>query len=93
MDYENAINSAVRKLREALNDNSESPRFVETLPRRGYRFLAPVTRKTEAAPVQEAPPVAVREVRQPEVPPLKPRGWAIAAGLVGSPWQVRHSFG
>lgn len=43
VDYENAINSAVRKLREALIDTSDNPRFVETLPRRGYRFAAPVT--------------------------------------------------
>ena len=40
VDYENAINSAVRKLREVLIDNSDNPRFVETLPRRGYRFVA-----------------------------------------------------
>ncbi|MBV8553267.1 MAG: winged helix-turn-helix domain-containing protein [Acidobacteriaceae bacterium] len=39
VDYDNAINSAVRKLREALGDVSETPRFIETLPRRGYRFL------------------------------------------------------
>jgi Transcriptional regulatory protein, C terminal/WD40-like Beta Propeller Repeat len=47
VDYENAINSAVRKLRDALSDSSENPRFVETLARRGYRFIAPVTRRID----------------------------------------------
>src|SRR5580698_9659319 len=44
VDYENAINSAVRKLREVLVDTSDNPRYVETLAKRGYRFIAPVSR-------------------------------------------------
>ena len=43
VDFEVGLNSAVRKLREALDDSPDTPRFVETLPRRGYRFIAPVT--------------------------------------------------
>ena len=42
VDFDLGLNSAVRKLREALDDSAENPRFVETLPRRGYRFIAPV---------------------------------------------------
>lgn len=42
VDFEVGLNSAVRKLREALDDSAENPRFVETLPRRGYRFVASV---------------------------------------------------
>jgi eukaryotic-like serine/threonine-protein kinase len=42
VDFENGLNVAVRKLRAALGDESESPRYIETVPRRGYRFLAPV---------------------------------------------------
>ena len=42
VDFENAINSSIRKLRDALGDKAENPRFVETLARRGYRFIAPV---------------------------------------------------
>jgi len=42
VDFEVGLNSAVRKLREALDDSAENPRFVETLPRRGYRFVGPV---------------------------------------------------
>ena len=41
VDFDNAINSAIRKLRDALGDRSESPRFIETIARRGYRFVAP----------------------------------------------------
>jgi len=43
VDFEVGLNSAVRKLREALDDSADMPRFVETLPRRGYRFLGAVT--------------------------------------------------
>ncbi len=44
VDFDNNLNAAVGKLRQALGDSAESPRFVETLPRRGYRFLASVER-------------------------------------------------
>jgi len=43
VDFDHSLNSAVMRLREALGDSAERPRFVETLPKRGYRFLAPVT--------------------------------------------------
>lgn len=45
VDFETGLNSAVKKLRDALGDSAESPRFIETLPRRGYRLIA----KVEAA--------------------------------------------
>src|ERR1700722_5126739 len=61
VDYENAINSAVRKLREVLIDTSENPRFVETLARRGDRFIAPVTQvSTASAPAKpDVAPIGV----------------------------------
>src|SRR5216684_2220163 len=43
VDFDNSLNTAINKLREALGDSAESPRFIETLPRRGYRFIALVT--------------------------------------------------
>ncbi len=43
VDVDNSVNAAINRLREALDDSAESPRYVETLPRRGYRFVAPVT--------------------------------------------------
>ena len=42
VDYERGLNKAVNKLREVLRDSADSPRFVETIPRRGYRFIAPL---------------------------------------------------
>lgn len=42
VDYEHGVNSAVNRIREALGDSAANPRFVETLARRGYRFIAPV---------------------------------------------------
>jgi Tol biopolymer transport system component/DNA-binding winged helix-turn-helix (wHTH) protein len=49
VDVDHNLNTAINKIREVLGDSAESPRFVETLPRRGYRFVAPVegTRTTE----------------------------------------------
>jgi eukaryotic-like serine/threonine-protein kinase len=43
VDFDNSLNAAVNKLRDALGDSADSPRFIETLPRRGYRFIAEVT--------------------------------------------------
>jgi DNA-binding winged helix-turn-helix (wHTH) protein/tetratricopeptide (TPR) repeat protein len=42
VDFENGLNSAVNRLREALSESPERPKFIETIPRRGYRFIAPV---------------------------------------------------
>jgi TolB-like protein len=42
VDFDHSVNAAVNKLREALGDSAENPRFVETLPRHGYRFIAPL---------------------------------------------------
>jgi len=54
VDFENSLNAAVRRLRAALDDSPEKPRFVETLARRGYRFIAAVH---PAAPAQAKPVV------------------------------------
>ncbi len=42
VDFDHSLGIAMNKLREALNDSAENPRFVETLAKRGYRFIAPV---------------------------------------------------
>jgi TolB-like protein/DNA-binding winged helix-turn-helix (wHTH) protein/Tfp pilus assembly protein PilF len=42
VDFDHSLNTAIMRLREALNDSSDNPRFIETLPRHGYRFVAPV---------------------------------------------------
>jgi hypothetical protein len=43
VDFDNSLNTAINKLREALGDSADNPRFIETLPRRGYRFIVAVT--------------------------------------------------
>jgi len=42
VDFEQGLNAAVKRLRDTLGDSAETPRFIETVPRRGYRFIAPV---------------------------------------------------
>src|SRR5512141_1919089 len=49
VDFEHSLNAAVKRLRAALGDDAENPRFVETLPRRGYRFIAPLQRAAAAS--------------------------------------------
>src|SRR5580704_4702088 len=56
VDFDHGLNNAVMRLREVLGDSSDHPRFIETLPRRGYRFIAPVELKSSGAehPAPEA---------------------------------------
>jgi len=62
VDFEHSINTAVKKLREALGDDAENPRFIETLPRHGYRLIAPV----DGAARGGAPVVAAVYDRHPK---------------------------
>jgi len=51
VDFDHGLNNAVNRLREALGDSAETPRFIETLPRKGYRFLASVNREANTESV------------------------------------------
>ncbi len=62
VDFDVGLNVAIKKLRDALRDSADNPRFVETLPRRGYRFIAPV---------EDALPAQVRASSAGAAPPLK----------------------
>src|SRR3984885_4971173 len=53
VDFDQSLNKAVNRVREALNDNAATPQYIETVPRRGYRFIAPVA----AIPQTEEPTV------------------------------------
>ena len=55
VDFEHSLNSAIKKLRAALSDSAENPRYIETLPRIGYRFVAPV-QELSSAPVSSTSP-------------------------------------
>ena len=50
IDFEHSVNSSIKRLREALGDDAATPRFIETLPRYGYRFIAPVQEQQKAFP-------------------------------------------
>src|SRR5271155_3226293 len=63
VDFDQSLNKAVNRVREALNDSAGTPQYVETIPRRGYRFIAPVA--APAAP--DAPGPAAFE-NTPETP-------------------------
>jgi DNA-binding winged helix-turn-helix (wHTH) protein len=55
VDFDQALNTAITKIRTALGDEPDNPRFVETLPRRGYRFIGPVDKPSPLAPSPTAP--------------------------------------
>src|SRR6266446_2056279 len=67
VDFNHGLNAAVNKLREALSDSAESPRYIETLPRRGYRFIAiiepritPAARPAPASPIEQSAGISVQ---------------------------------
>ena len=91
VDFEQGMNHAVRELRSALGDAAESPRFIQTLPRRGYRFLAPVEKVAADGPAAPIDPDTVaRDAVAPLAEPVRPaasprRAWprgAAAAAVV-----------
>jgi DNA-binding winged helix-turn-helix (wHTH) protein len=75
VDYEHGVNAAVNRIREALGDAASNPRFVETLARRGYRFVAPVERIVES----ESPSSATPDSPSPESTEQAPELAAVSA--------------
>jgi cholera toxin transcriptional activator len=75
VDYEHGVNSAVNRIREALSDPAATPRFIETLARRGYRFIAPVEaiapESTQAGTIP-AGSVSAGDPAQPEPESIPP---------------------
>jgi DNA-binding winged helix-turn-helix (wHTH) protein len=85
-DFEHGLNAAVNRVRDALGDSSDNPRFVETVPRRGYRFIAPVNGVAHStgldnvvhiAPPEPAPYEPPEPAPEPSQP--KPRTSKLAA--------------
>jgi DNA-binding winged helix-turn-helix (wHTH) protein len=90
VDFEQSLNFCIRQIRAALGDNANSPRYLETLPRRGYRWIGgPVERVTASAAVREwpravTPEPAVEPATAPAPLPAPERArpaWPLAAGL------------
>jgi DNA-binding winged helix-turn-helix (wHTH) protein/Tol biopolymer transport system component len=67
VDFDHSLNKAVNRIREALNDNPGAPQFVETVPRRGYRFIAPISAlvETEAPKPTEGAPEPTEGAPEP----------------------------
>ena len=78
VDFEHGLNAAVKRLRDVLGDSADTPRFIETVPRRGYRFVAPVEGNGQPS-VATAPDAATT----PLVPSRRRRKWRWAGALVG----------
>lgn len=90
VDFDSGLNRAINRLRAALGDEADNPRFVETLERRGYRFIAPVTAQ-EPAPASEvaARPAPAAEVSSPPMPRRRRAIWlgtALSAAALTAVW-------
>lgn len=72
VDFEQILNNSIGKLREALGDRADSPRFVETLPRLGYRFIAPVEKSSANSETPENPQRAAQLTPTSETNPVMP---------------------
>ena len=104
VDFEHSLNTHIKKLRQVLNDDAETPRYIETLPRRGYRFIAQVESVQNGSPVAEdiGKPETDTEAdsnkptTQPEPSPTtlsRPRPWKYAvAALLGCALLIALSY-
>jgi DNA-binding winged helix-turn-helix (wHTH) protein len=94
VDFDHSLNTAINKLRDTLRDGAANPRFIETLPRRGYRFIAPVHVLNGAA---ETPTVAIIGTGQPdlnagvELPKAHPATARMLFGLLQAMYLVLYA--
>lgn len=95
VDFEQGLNSAVNKLRQTLGDSAEQPRYVETIPGRGYRFIAPVHRPSTQAVLEIPEPAPSRVERKPsrrvQLSLLFLAGAALALAAGGGYWLANRS--
>lgn len=82
VDFEHSLNAAVRRLRDAIGDSADVPRFIETLPRRGYRFIAPVIQPPASEEASPGPEDVTAGVASPK-PPVTPARRLTRARVVG----------
>ena len=86
VDFDHGLNAAVTRLRQVLSDSAETPRYIETVARRGYRFIAPVGAAAEAVSTSQAEPLLTPSKRQVWVWPV------LAVLLIGSALMSRWVF-
>lgn len=76
VDFDHSLNTAVMKLRDALGDSADKPLYIETIPKRGYRFVAPVSHSPisqssiSQSPISQSP-FSDNEASRNEAPPMK----------------------
>jgi len=82
VDFEHSLNSAIKKLRAALGDSAENSRYVETVPRFGYRFIAPVEEVSTNARAAAQPPLVTKDSEAAaKMRELRPRRWPMLLGI------------
>jgi len=92
VEFDVGLNTAVKKLRAALSDSADNPRFVETVPRVGYRFVAPVSVSRPAVSSYVQPEVAVAIVEESGDSPLPPGASSSDAAAPGATPQGKVPF-
>ncbi len=81
VDFDHSLHNAIARIREALGDSAEKPRYIETLPRRGYRYIGPV--EDSPAPAAVAERVADANIEESIAPPPKQQSrFAVALGAL-----------
>ncbi|MFZ1918778.1 MAG: tetratricopeptide repeat protein [Terriglobales bacterium] len=85
VEFDNSLGVAIRKVRDSLNDDADTPRYVETLPRRGYRFVAPVTVLGSETSIQSKAPSETLTT-----PPLETASNAASPAQTNSDGQRRY---
>jgi len=85
VDFERSLNAAVKRLRDTLGDSADTPRFIETMPRRGYRFIAPVEIAAPPPAMIAAPPTA-----RPMAPAT---AWLLLTVIVGGSLAIAQAGG
>lgn len=97
LDADTSINTAIRKIRQALRDDPEKPRFIQTVTGKGYRYIGPVSpaeTPSIAQGLQTPPPIGANEpLPATKVPQLGRRNWRFAAVLVAIALLVLASVG
>jgi Tol biopolymer transport system component/DNA-binding winged helix-turn-helix (wHTH) protein len=82
VDFDQSLNKAVNRVREALNDNAGTPQYIETVPRRGYRFIAPVSAPPQTESSAPAAPTSTVPAEIPTQP--RPDKSSSRAGLIAA---------
>jgi len=77
VDFDHSLHNAIARLREVLGDSADAPRYIETLPRRGYRFIAPV-REVQGPQISAESSNKTSELVAVATRPTPPAGWLLA---------------